>query len=132
MKKILVLLMLTVSVGIKAQVYVLEYTKYILHDLTINKKYQEIPVKRIVCFDTIFKNIHIMDNGKKIFDVAILGIAHRARGVTWYHCIDYKTHTEWDLYTCVDGYNCSKARIFQAKSKDTVFWLRQPLGCTKE
>jgi hypothetical protein len=131
MKKILVLLMLIVSIGIKAQVYVLEYTKYVLHDIVKKKQYEEVPVKANVYFDISKECIYIIGDGKKIFEVTVLNTHQKGENM-WYECIDPKTKTVWDVYT-VDtiGRGCHKENILQAKSKESEFWLKKPIKCNK-
>jgi hypothetical protein len=121
MKKILVLLILIVSISIEAQVYVLEYTKYALHDLVKKKQYDDVSVNASVYFDIPHENLYIIGDGKKIFEVTVTNTHQKGENM-WYECID-KKKCIWDVYISTVG----KENIFQAKSKKSEFWLKKPL-----
>jgi hypothetical protein len=131
MKKILVMLMLIVSIGVKAQVYALEYTKYVLHDIVKKKQYKEVPVKASVYFDIPHENIYIISDSSRILDVIVLNTQQKSENVIWYNCVDYKTNLIWDIYITTQGSNCSKKDVLQAKSKESEFWLTKPVICNK-
>lgn len=117
----MILLTLFIVFSVEAQVYDLEYTTY---GVVKNKKYTESKTKASICFDQTHNHILVMKDGITILDVVALSSKTKDNGTdSWINCVDYKTKLVWDIYVAI----VDNQRVFQAKSKKSEFWLKEPL-----
>lgn len=124
MKKQLALLILIITIGMRAQVYDLEYTHFQFFDTIHQTYFAPYDYKVEVRVDLKDSTIRMYDSEQKgcIFNLRILNILYYKGGAMSDHCIDVITGQKWDVHFYVqDNYN-----IFQGKSGNEL-WIFKSL-----